>query len=201
MPGHSPQAVAQTDLSPDLQRLLAGLADSDRHASEVVQTLSDRQMNWRPSDTEWSIAQCLDHLAKSNEVYAAALQRAIGKPRHEAITTPLVLRPGVVGHMFIRTLEPPPARKLRAPKMILPCDRIDKDEVLRKFLASEDAIRVVIRNGGALDLNRIRFKNPFFWFLRFTVGTGLLIIAAHNRRHFWQAQALLENPSFPKSGQ
>lgn len=198
MSGHSTQATAPTDLSPDLQRLLADLADSDQRASEMVQALSDRQVNWRPSNTEWSIAQCLDHLGKSNRIYAAALQRAIEESRQEPAPTPIALQPGVFGRMFIRTLEPPPTRKLRAPRKIIPCERIDKDEALRNFLESDEAIRAVIRNGGALDLNRIRFKNPLFWFLRFTVATGLLIIAAHNRRHLWQAQATLENPLFPK---
>ncbi len=39
-----------------------------------------------------------------------------------------------------------------------------------------------------MDLNRIRFKNPFVHLLSFTVGTGLLIILAHDRRHLWQAE-------------
>ncbi|MGH9561308.1 MAG: DinB family protein [Terracidiphilus sp.] len=198
MPGFSAQAPTPTELSPDLQRLFAELADSDRRASEMVHALSNDQLNWKPSEAEWSIAQCLDHLAISNTVYSAALHRAIEEARQELVSAPIPLRPGVFGRAFIRSLEPPPKSKHRAPQKIVPGDRMDKDEVLRRFLESEEAMRTVIRNGARLDLNGIRFKNPFFWFLRFTVGTGLLIIAAHNRRHLWQAQMILDNPSFPK---
>ncbi len=38
-----------------------------------------------------------------------------------------------------------------------------------------------------VDKFRIRFPNPFLPALRFTVGAGFLIIAAHERRHLWQA--------------
>ena len=191
-------ATAPTGLSPDLQRLLAELADSDRRAAAMVESLSDRQMNWQSSNTAWSIAQCLDHLAKSNTAYSAALHGAIEKTRQESVPTPIALLPGFLGRMFIRALEPPPKQKMKAPKSIVPSAQIDKSEVLRQFLDSQEAVRLVIQDGARLDLNRIRFKNPFFWFLRFTVGTGLLIIAAHNRRHLWQAQTILENPLFPK---
>lgn len=198
MTGEPTQTTTPTDLSPDLQRILAELADSDRRAAEMVHALSNDQLNWRPSATEWSIAQCLDHLALSNRMYSEALHRAIEQARQEPVSASIPLRPGVFGRTFIRALEPPPKRKMKAPKKIVPIDWMDKDEVLQRFLESEEAMRAVIRDGARFDLNRIRFKNPFFWFLRFTVGTGLLIIAAHNRRHLWQAQAALDNPRFPK---
>ena len=194
MAENSPPAIAP----PDLQQILTELADSDRRASEMVRALSNDQLNWRPSATGWSIAQCLDHLAITNSVYSAALHRAIEQAHQEPVSAPISLRPGVFGRAFIRSLEPPPTKKHRAPGKIVPCDRIDKDEVLRKFLESEEAMRAVIRDGARLDMNRIRFKTPFFWFLRFSVGTGLLIITAHNRRHLWQAQAIIDNPSFPR---
>ena len=147
MSGHSPQPVAPPGLTPDLQRLLTELTDSDRRASEMVQSLSDHQVNWRPSETQWSIGQCLDHLAKSNTIYSAALHKAIEQTRQEPVSTPIPLRPGAVGRMFIRSLEPPPKQKMKAPKKIVPSDRIDKDEVLRKFIESEEAVRAVIRDG------------------------------------------------------
>jgi hypothetical protein len=39
-----------------------------------------------------------------------------------------------------------------------------------------------------LDLNRLRFRNPFIGLLRYSVATALLVIGAHDRRHLWQAE-------------
>ena len=88
---------------------------------------------------------------------------------------------------------------MQAPKKIVPASQIAIREALQAFLRSDEALRAVICDGAGLDLNRIRFHNPFIGFLRFSVGTGLLVITAHNRRHLWQAQRVLESPGFPKS--
>jgi hypothetical protein len=58
---------------------------------------------------------------------------------------------------------------------------------------------MVIREGAGLGLNSIRFRNPFIGFLRFTVGAGLLIIAAHDRRHLWQAGQVRQSAAFPSN--
>ena len=60
--------------------------------------------------------------------------------------------------------------------------------MLRIFIAAHDEARSLVQEAREMDLNRIRFKNPFVGLLRFTVGTGLLIIGAHDRRHLWQAR-------------
>ena len=31
--------------------------------------LSPEQINWRPSETGWSVGQCFEHLMKSNELF------------------------------------------------------------------------------------------------------------------------------------
>jgi len=85
-------------------------------------------------------------------------------------------------------MEPPPRRKFRSPKQIRPRAHKPGQEVLSAFIAAHDELRSLIHEAHALDLNRIRFKNPFIGFLRFSVGTGMLIISAHDRRHLWQAQ-------------
>jgi len=194
MPSPGTNAV---ELPPDLQTIVDELDISDREARRIIDGLSDKQANWQPRETAWSIAQCLDHLARGNVMYAKALRaalhesRAARKPRREPV------RPGWLSAMFIRSLEPPPKRKMRAPKKIVPASSANKDEVLQAFLHSQEAMRSVIWEGANLDLNRIRFRNPFVGFLRFTVGAGLMIIAAHDRRHLWQAQQVRCSTDFP----
>jgi hypothetical protein len=185
-------------LPPHLATILDDLARSDQAAQRIAGGLSDAQVNWQPHETAWSVAQCLDHLGRANTVYAAALQQALKESQAAKEPSPEPIRPGWFGRYVIRSFEPPPRRKLRAPKKIVPASRIGSREVLEAFLRSQNDMRAVIHDGAKLDLNRIRFRNPFIGFLRFTVGTGLLIITAHNRRHLWQAESVLESPRFPK---
>lgn len=188
-----------TDFPPHLRSILEDLDKSDHEARRIVAGLSDQQVNWHPDKTVWSIAQCLDHLGRANTVYSVALLEALkdAPPADNRETGPI--QPGWFGRYFIRTLEPPPRRKLRAPRKIVPAASMPGREVLERFLRATEDVRAVIRAGAGTDLNRIRFHNPFIGFLRFSVGTGLLVITAHNRRHLWQAERVLERDEFPKN--
>jgi hypothetical protein len=56
------------------------------------------------------------------------------------------------------------------------------------FLASQEAVRTFLRTYAGIDLAGTRFRNPFVRWIRFSLATGLHVIAAHERRHLWQAQ-------------
>lgn len=182
-----------------VQNILDDLEKADQDARRIAGGLSDAQANWQPNETEWSIAQCLDHLGRSNTLYASALHKAVKETRREQMPQLGPIQPGWFGRYFIRTMEPPPKRKMRAPEKIVPASRIAAQQALEGFLRSQDDVRAVIRDAAGLDLNHIRFRNPFIGFLRFTVGTGLMVLAAHTRRHLWQAERVLESAGFPKS--
>ena len=193
----SPARSDSTVLPADLQAILDDLDKSDREARRIVGGLSDVQANWHPRETAWSVGQCLDHLARGNTVYAAALLAAVKDPRAERKPRRAPIQPAWLSRLFIRTLEPPPKRKLRAPKKIVPASWTTAEAALRAFLDSQEQMRSVIWEGAGLDLNRIRFRNPFIGFLRFTVGAGLLIVVAHDRRHLWQAEQVRQSATFP----
>jgi hypothetical protein len=193
-----PPAISDsTGLPPDLAGLLTDFDNADLEARRIAGTLSDAQINWRPSETAWSIAQCLDHLGRGNTIYAAALQQAVQEARVAPPPRKGPLRPGWLSRLFIWSLEPPPRIKMQAPGKIVPAVSHKGDEVLEMFLRSQEDMRAVLQESASLDLNRIRFRNPFIVSLRFTVGAGLLIIAAHNRRHLWQAEQVRQAPGFP----
>ena len=194
----NPASQTETSLPPDLQSVLDDFDKSDQEARRIIEGLTDEQANWQPSPASWSIAQCLNHLAIGNKMYAAALREAMtranasGKPRRDPI------RPGGwFSAYFLRSMEPPAKQKWKAPKKIVPASRIGAAEALDAFLRADDDLRAVVRDGAPLDLNRIRFHNPFVAIFRFTVATGLLLMAAHNRRHLWQADQVRHAPGLP----
>jgi hypothetical protein len=109
------------------------------------------------------------------------------------------LRLGWFSRWFIRTyIAPNPGgERARAPNKIEPAKQIEP-VVLKAFLRSTEAARALVREARNYDVNRIRYKNPFIPFLRFTVGTGLEIIAKHEGRHLLQAEAVRQSASFPQ---
>jgi hypothetical protein len=53
-------------------------------------------------------------------------------------------------------------------------------------------VRSFLRTHADVDLAGVRFPNPFIRGVRFSLATGLHVIAAHERRHLWQARRVRE---------
>ena len=173
-------------LPPDIQEILRALDDSDRRAEALVRDLDEERFNWRPDERSWSVAQCLDHLNVAGLAYLAPMRAALERAGRKGGRRGAI-RPGFLSRWFVATLEPPPKRRLPAPKKIVPAARKGRDEVIGEWRRIQAEVKDLLRAGAEQDLNGIRFVNPFFSLIRFSVGTGFQVIAAHERRHLWQA--------------
>jgi hypothetical protein len=81
--------------------------------------------------------------------------------------------------------------KAKAPKNIKPRTSPSLADAAAAFLASHAEAQNFLRANADLDLAAIRFPNPFIKGLRFSLATGLHAIPAHERRHLYQARAVL----------
>lgn len=173
----------------DITALEEGLDAIERDAHALVSGLTETLGTWALDSTSWSVAQCLDHLAITNRVYLAAMQpvaeEALGQGRRRRGPA----RPGVIGRWFVQSLEPPitPKFKRKAPESIRPRRAPSLGQAIADFRASHDEVRRFLRHYADIDLAGVRFPNPFVRGIRFSLATGLHVIAAHERRHVWQA--------------
>ena len=178
-------------------RLNSELHAADARAIALANTLTPRQLNWKPRPDVWSVGQCLEHLCVANEVYLPAISNSLAG-RQPAVVQEIT--PGRFGQWFIRNYIEPSSetRRARAPKKITPGAEVEP-AILDRFLKSNDKAREVIHRARNHDVNRIRFQNPFIPVLRFTVGTGLEILSKHERRHLLQAERITGLSEFPDS--
>jgi hypothetical protein len=171
----------------DLQSVLNELDRTDQEARQLVTSLTEAELNWHPSPTAWSVAQCLTHLGQMNSVLTAALRPAVRQADKNSVMPRKPIQPGWLARWFISQMDAPPRRKMKTPRQGIPDAHKSGEEILRAFIAAHDELRSLIHQARDLDLNRIRFRNPFIGLLRYSVGTALLVIGAHDRRHLWQA--------------
>jgi hypothetical protein len=177
-------------------RLAFELSANDQTAHALAAGLTDEQLNWQPAPGSWSVGQCLEHLCITNEAYLASISAAIREKPDSPVEQ---ITPGRFGGWFIRSfVEPSPnTKRVRAPSKIRPAARVDP-AVVDRFLSDNKSCCELIVLARRKDVNRIRFWNPFVPGVRFTVGTGLEIIAGHERRHLLQAERVRDSVSFPR---
>jgi hypothetical protein len=174
---------------PDVVALEAALDAAERDARDLVAGVSEAQGAWRPAPDAWSIAECVDHLATANRIYLGAMTPPADRALTNGRRRRRPIQPGVLGGLFVRSMEPPVKTysKRRAPRTIRPRTAPPLADAVRAFLASQDDVRRFLRTYADIDLSGVHFPNPFVPGIRFSLATGLHVIAAHERRHLWQA--------------
>jgi hypothetical protein len=190
-------AAEQETLAPAWSiRLAFELSANDQTAQALAAGLTSEQLNWQPAPGSWSVGQCLEHLCITNEFYLTSISAALKEKPNSPVEQ---ITPGRFGRWFIRSfVEPSPnSKRAPAPRKIRPAARVDRT-VLDRFLADNKSCRELILRARGKNVNYIRFWNPFVLGVRFTVGTGLEIIASHERRHLLQAERVRDSANFPR---
>jgi hypothetical protein len=178
-------------IPPDIQTFYDQLDAAGTDAKVVVAGLSEEQGAWRPAPGSWGVAECLEHMAVSNQVYLEAMDKAASLARKAGRMRRGPAKPGWLGRLFAGQLEPPVKARMKAPKKIHPRASPPLEEVSARFFASHAQIREFLRLNADLDLNGTRFPNPFIPGLRFSLASGVNILLAHERRHLWQARRVI----------
>ena len=178
-------------------RLAEDFDAADARAAALLTGLTSEQLNWKPNPSVWSIGQCVEHLCRSNEVYIGPMREALADSSTGAVEE---ITPGWFARWFIRSYIDPATQKKRghAPRSASPVASGLDLSIGERFVASNDAMRRVMERARDIDVNRVRFRNPFVPVIRFTIGTGLLIVARHNHRHLGQAERVTQLPQFPR---
>jgi len=195
-----PGAPAADPLPADLEALAAEFTAIERDAEALVGPLDDDQFNWSPRRRAWSIGQCLAHLNSMNAIYMEPVERAAAEARSAGRVRQGAIRCSIPARAFIALLEPPVRIKMLAPPRTAPPPaRRHKAAVWPEFVRFHAHARSALASMADVDLNRATFGNPFLGsFVRMRAGTALRIIAAHERRHVWQAWRVREAAGFPR---
>lgn len=75
-------------------------------ARERFGSLDAAQFNWCPSEGQWSVAQCLDHLVTANTPYLTIFHSIAEGTKTTTFWERLPVLPGVWGKMLVNAVSP-----------------------------------------------------------------------------------------------
>ncbi len=156
------------------------------------QTVSGDLFFLKPAESAWSAAQVLDHITQFNRLYIPEMEALM--PR----LSPAVnkhFKPRRLAAMMIRMIEPPykmkiPTLKPMTPKIGSTASREEYISALRA--TNSEALQIVQKlRDDQLNPDSSRGSHPLYGWIRMTLTEMLLLLEAHQRRHFWQADQTL----------
>lgn len=184
-------SAAQGSLSQkDREFAIDYLKETKERLIKNVTGLSDAQLNWKPADSVWSVANCIEHIAITENglfTYATEPLKSPADPskRSEVKQTD----EGIIKMITDRSF------KAKAPESIRPTGITAKD-ALNLFIERRDnSIKFVKETDKDL---RNHFVTGFF------LGTVdsyqmILFMTGHTLRHTMQIEELKKHPGFPKN--
>ena len=154
---------------------------------------SYNQINWRPSDKQWSVGECFEHIIRTNSKYIPAYQ---GYALTGIKNKPETFRHTIIGKMLINSMKPENKRKTKTPGAFNPFGSVIKENIVKDFLHQNNEVVDLINR---IDMSKLKEKirSPFRKYIKYSVGDSLMIIAYHSLRHLQQAKRVTQSAGFP----
>jgi DinB superfamily len=162
-----------------------------RKAGKLVAGRSVADLTTNVESTSWSVAQCLDHLTLTTTAVLPAISAAIARaPR---LTTNRALRTGALTRVFLRNLEPPYRLRLSVHSSLVP-RQSDFHFAWGTFEKSQAQLTKTIQAAIGIAIDQVTVESPVYARLSYNVYGALRMLAAHERRHLWQIERILNTP-------
>ena len=189
-------------MAPELEEFRAQFEALSADAGALVAALSDPQFTWSPGGGVWSVGQCIEHLNVTARVYLPALDEGIASAIRAGVYGNGPFTYNVLGRLMVRSMEPPPLFRFKAPVMFAPPAAPQPQRARGEIMAGFRGYQVQyidrLRQANGVDLAKAKVVSPVNRFLHISLGSGFALQIAHERRHLWQARQLLARPDFPR---
>lgn len=184
--------------SADLDSLLAEVERQHFEVQDLFEPVSPEGATWRPDPTRWSMTGHLAHLAIVNGAYLESIDDAVGRTcGNGAVESAGPYRHPWLARKFARLLEPPPRRRVKTFRSMVPGADAEPARTVETFQALQRRLERSIEASRGLDLGAVRFGSPFFSLFKLSLGTAFEVVLAHNRRHVWLMRELMARQDFP----
>jgi len=145
------------------------------------------------------VGQCLDHLNATARVYLPEMDEGIADAIRRGLYAKGPFRYNWFNRMVAGRMEPPYRMRTKAPKAFQPPPSRPRQDIMAAFRAYQVQYIDRLRQANGIDLARARVRSPVGKWLRLSLGSGFGLMAAHERRHLWQARSVTKAAGFPQS--
>jgi len=182
-----------------ISRILSELRKVADDARAAFGSLSAAQLNWKPAEKSWSIAQCFDHLITTHSLYFPLFER-LGKgdtassswEKHSPLS-------GFFGRFLIKSMRPENLKKMKTTSKAEPSSSEIGADIVERFAEHQDKLIAAIKKlPSDIDPTKQMVTSPLLSIVTYSLDDTFTILVVHCQRHFGQAKRVTEYEGFPK---
>lgn len=180
-----------------MRRLLEDFQSVLNRGLAILNGCTEKQARWKPGPDQWSVLECVDHARETLVSYQEKIDKAL------AVAAPgsgiEKCTPGWRGRVFAYSMEPPYAFKMKTFRSFHPQTEMQVREVREAFVRDfRRFMKTLEKASKQHDLSTIIISSPVTRLVKMSVCDAAVFLAAHSRRHLWQAEQLAQWPGYPK---
>ena len=179
--------------SQQLDEVKAQFDAATARARQLLTGNSADVLTRRPQADRWSPADCVAHLTLTNQHYPPLLRGALEQAPAGDGPYGMDFR----GRMLRWILEPPYRSGVKTMPSMEPQAGEPPEQVLAAFLASQEEILRLLVAARGKALEKATITSPFSKRMRYNAYSCFQVLAAHERRHLWQAEQVLAQMKTP----
>jgi uncharacterized damage-inducible protein DinB len=173
----------------DRDRAIAELTASRQQFLDSVAGLSPAQWNFKPDEKTWSVAECAEHIALSEDLIFGSVtkivQAAAAPDQKSALTDDFILAAVVDRSHKFQAPEPlRPKHTFATPQETIDHFKQSRERTIAYIRDTQDDLR-----GHFFDHPILKTMDGYQW---------ILLLSAHSQRHTAQLNEVKANSSFPK---
>ena len=163
--------------------------------------LSENQVNWKPSESTWSLLEIFAHLNEYAAFYHPAFTKKISltryrNPRINFISSPLgksAWKSMQLGQL--KNIK----RKFNAARNFNPIfnKELIKGDDIQIFKRFQEELLTILESAKSVNIQRAKVPTSISKFVRLRLGDAFLFVIYHNQRHIQQAMNLMSHRAFP----
>ncbi|MBK9155025.1 MAG: DinB family protein [Chloracidobacterium sp.] len=177
------------------KRELASVADE---AKAAFGPLSPEQLNWKPAEKSWSIAQCFDHLITTHSLYIPLFERLAAGDHKPGIFEKVSPFSGFFGRFLIKSMRPENTKKMKTTAKAEPSKSEIGGDIIERFAEHQgQVIELIERIPDGTDPAKAIITSPLLSIVTYSLADTYTILSVHCQRHLGQAKRVMEADGYP----
>jgi len=158
--------------------------------------LSVEQLNWKPSEKGWSVAQCLEHIILTNHEFDAEFAKIASGTRKNSFWENYSPLTGWGGRFLVNAVSTD-SKKAKAPsKRIVPPSDLP-DDIVKQFVDEIAEVNKKVEACAGADREKTVVTSPFLAIFTYRLDDAFTVLVEHTKRHIRQAKRVMETEGFP----
>lgn len=181
-----------------MSEIIFNLEAISEDARKTFGALSAEQLNWKPNAESWSVGQCFEHLIVTNELYFPNIRKVIAGTHHNNFYSKIPFAVDLIAALMKNSLNPDQKRKMKTFKIFEPDASNISATIIEDFIENQQTLIEMAKAVKDLNIHQIKISEPVGAALNLRLDDAFEILAMHEKRHFKQAERVMEMESFPK---